>query len=276
MTRHVADAAILLAALVNHDGQVDPRAGPCARELAQALDKSALKGARIGVARNFFGSNDAVDTVIEQALAVLRAQGAVLVDPVELPNTSKYQDSELEVLLVEFKAGLAAYLTEFAPGAPIANMADLIAFNQRHAPRELRHFGQEYLIRANAKGGLDGKDYLEALANNHRYARAEGIDQVLQAHQLDALVAPTGGPAWLTDVINGDHYGGSFSSPAAVAGYPHITVPAGFVHGLPVGLSFVGTAYSDARLIRLAYAYEQASLQRRAPSLARSVANLPA
>lgn len=276
MTRHVADAAIVLAALATRGGQVDPRAATAAHGLAQALDKSALKGARIGVARNFFGSNDAVDAVIEQALAVLRAQGAVLVDPVELPNTSKYQDSELEVLLYEFKAGLAAYLAEFAPGAPITNMADLIAFNEKHAPRELRHFGQEYLIRANAKGGLGDQAYLDALANNHRYARAEGIDQVLQAHQLGALVAPTGGPAWLTDVINGDHYGGSFSSPAAVAGYPHITVPAGFVHGLPVGLSFAGTAYSDARLIQLAYAYEQASLQRRAPSLARSVANFPA
>lgn len=276
MTRHVADAAIVLAALATGGGQGDPRAATAAHGLAQALDKSALKGARIGVARNFFGSNDAVDAVIEHALAVLRAQGAVLVDPVELPNASKYQDSELEVLLYEFKAGLAAYLAEFAPGAPITNMADLIAFNEKHAPRELRHFGQEYLIRANAKGGLGDQAYLDALANNRRYARAEGIDQVLQAHQLDALVAPTGGPAWLTDVINGDHYGGSFSSPAAVAGYPHITVPAGFVHGLPVGLSFAGTAYSDARLIQLAYAYEQASLQRRAPSLARSVANFPA
>ena len=276
MTRHVADAAIVLAALITRGGEVDPRAATTAHDLAQPLDKTSLKGARIGVARNFFGSNDAVDAVIEQALIVLRAQGAVLVDPVEVPNTSKYQDSELEVLLVEFKAGLATYLAEFAPGAPIANMADLIAFNDKHAPRELRHFGQEYLIRANAKGGLDDPAYLDALANNHRYARAEGIDQVLQAHQLDALVAPTGGPAWLTDVVNGDHYGGSFSSPAAVAGYPHITVPAGFVHGLPVGLSFVGTAYSDARLVRLAYAYEQASQQRRAPSLARSVANFPA
>ena len=276
MTRHVSDVALVMAALLDPDSQRDSRVTTLAQSLAQPLGKSALRGARIGVARNFFGSNDAVDAAIEQALTVLRAQGAVLVDPVEVPNTNKYQDSELEVLLYEFKAGLAAYLAEFAPSAPITNMADLIAFNERHAPRELRHFGQEYLIRANAKSGLDSQAYRDALTNNHRYARAEGIDQVLQAHQLDALVAPTGGPAWLTDVINGDHYGGSFSSPAAVAGYPHITVPAGFVQGLPVGLSFVGTAYSDARLIRLAYAYEQASLQRRPPSLARNVANFPA
>lgn len=277
MTRHVADAALLLAALTQPDAAA--RLGASGRHLADfvaALDKRSLQGARIGVARNFFGNNDAVDAVIEQALAVLRAQGAVLIDPVELPNTSKYQDSELEVLLFEFKASLAAYLADFAPGAPIRNLSELIAFNQRHATRELRYFGQEYLVRANAKGGLDSTDYKEALANNHRYARAEGIDQVLQAHQLDALVAPTGGPAWLTDMVNGDHYGGSCSSPAAVAGYPHITVPAGFVHGLPVGLSFIGTAYSDVRLVGLAYAYEQASLQRRAPALARSVGNLPA
>jgi len=277
MTRHVADAALLLAALTQPDAAA--RLGASGRHLTDfvaALDKRSLQGVRIGVARNFFGSNDAVDAVIEQALAVLRAQGAVLIDPVELPNTGKYQDSELEVLLFEFKASLAAYLADFAPGAPIRNLSELIAFNQRHATRELRYFGQEYLVRANAKGGLDSTDYKEALANNHRYARAEGIDQVLQAHQLDALVAPTGGPAWLTDMVNGDHYGGSCSSPAAVAGYPHITVPAGFVHGLPVGLSFIGTAYSDARLVGLAYAYEQASLQRRAPALARSVGNLPA
>jgi len=277
MTRHVADAALLLAALTQPDAAA--RLGASGRhpaDFAAALDKRSLQGARIGVARNFFGSNDAVDAVIEQALAVLRAQGAVLIDPVELPNTGKYQDSELEVLLFEFKAALAAYLADFAPGAPIRNLSELIAFNERHATRELRYFGQEYLVRANAKGGLDSTDYLEALANNHRYARAEGIDQVLQAHQLDALVAPTGGPAWLTDMINGDHYGGSCSSPAAVAGYPHITVPAGFVQGLPVGLSFIGTAYSDASLVGLAYAYEQASLRRRPPALVRSVGNLPA
>jgi amidase len=147
----------------------------------------------------------------------------------------------------------------------------VIAFNEKHADRELRHFGQEHLAAAQAKPGLGDKTYREALANNHRYAREEGIDRILREEKLDALVAPTGGTAWLTDYINGDHYGGSFSSPAAVAGYPHVTVPAGFVAGLPVGISFVGGAYSEAALIGMAYAYEQASLRRRAPTFPASV-----
>jgi amidase len=150
-------------------------------------------------------------------------------------------------------------------------MADVIAFNQRNHQKELPFFGQEYLERSEAKGDLDTPAYREALANNHRYARAEGLDQVMKEHRLDALVAPTGGPAWLTDFINGDHFGGSFSSPAAVAGYPHITVPAGYVHGLPVGLSFVGAAYSEAALIGMAYSYEQATKHRRAPQFPASV-----
>jgi len=175
------------------------------------------------------------------------------------------------VLLYEFKADLAAYLKEYAPDAPVANMGDLIEFNLKNRQKELPYFGQEYLERAQAKGGLDTPAYKDALDNNHRYSRAEGIDRVMKEHKLDALVAPTGGPAWLTDFINGDHFGGSFSSPAAVAGYPHITVPAGYVHGLPVGLSFVGAAFSEAALIGMAYAYEQATLHRRAPMFPASV-----
>ena len=150
-------------------------------------------------------------------------------------------------------------------------MADVVAFNEKHPAQELQYFGQEFLLRSAAKGGLDEKAYLDALANNLRYAREEGIDQIMKAQNLDALVAPTGGLAWLTDFINGDHSGASFSSPAAVAGYPHITVPAGQVHGLPVGLSFVGMAYSEATLIRLAYAYEQATQWRRPPRFDKTV-----
>lgn len=271
MTRSVTDAALMLAAMAGVDAR-DPvtRDGAGhATDYAKALVKDGLKGMRLGVARNFFGSNDALDAVIEKALLVLKQQGATLVD-VKLPNTDKYGDSELAVLLHEFKPGLAAYLAEYAPDAPIRNMADLIAFNERHRAREMPHFAQEHLLAAQAKAGLETQEYQLALANNHRYARAEGIDQVMREHQLDALVAPTGGPAWLTDYINGDHYGGSFSSPAAVAGYPHVTVPAGYVHALPVGLSFVGGAYSEAALIRMAYAFEQASLHRRAPRFAQS------
>jgi amidase len=272
MARSVADAALMLAAMTGADPN-DPATQDAAVRVGDyraALDKGGLKGARIGVARNFFGRNAELDAVIETALQELAAQGAVLIDT-EVPNVNKYRGSETEVLLYEFKADLAAYLKEYAPGAPVANMADLIAFNQENHRSELQYFGQEYLERAQAKGGLDTPAYQEALANNHRYARDEGIDQVMKQFQLDALVAPTGGPAWLTDFINGDHFGGGFSSPAAVAGYPHITVPAGHVHGLPVGLSFVGAAYSEAALIRMAYSYEQATLHRRAPQFPASV-----
>ncbi len=272
MARSVADAALMLAAMTGVDAKdpVTQEGAGKAGDYRAALETGGLKGKRIGVARNFFGTNDELDAVIEKALLDLKAQGAILVDT-EVPNIGKYGDSETEVLLYEFKADLAAYLKEYAPHAPVSNMADVIAFNQKNRQQELPYFGQEYLERAQAKGDLDTPAYREALANNQRYSRAEGIDQVMREHQLDALVAPTGGPAWLTDFINGDHFGGSFSSPAAVAGYPHITVPAGYVHGLPVGLSFVGAAYSEAVLIRMAYSYEQATLHRRAPQFPASV-----
>ncbi len=272
MTRSVADAALLLAALAGADPQDGATAASRGKpaDFAAALRSDGLQGKRIGVARNFFGSSTAVDAVVEAELAVLKAQGAVLVD-VQVPNTDKYGDSELAVLLAEFRPDLEAWLAAYAPHAPVRTMADVIAFNEKQAARELRFFGQEHLVAAQGKPGLDDQAYRAALANNHRYARGEGIDQVLRAEKLDALVAPTGGVAWLTDYINGDHYGGSFSSPAAVAGYPHVTVPAGQVHGLPVGISFVGTAWSDAALIGMAYAYEQASRRRRAPAYPASV-----
>lgn len=272
MTRSVADAAILLGAISGVDAAdaATAEGRGKAGDYTQALRKDGLKGKRIGVARNFFGSSTAVDALIEQELAVLKAQGATLVD-VQVPNTDKYNDSELEVLLGEFRPDLEAYLAAYAAHAPVKTMADVIAFNDRNAARELQHFGQEHLIAAQAKPGLQDKAYREALANNQRYARAEGIDKILREERLDALVAPTGGVAWLTDYINGDHYGGSFSSPAAVAGYPHVTVPAGYVHGLPVGMSFVGGAWSEAALIGMAYAYEQATLHRRAPTFPASV-----
>jgi amidase len=275
MTRSVADAALLLTALCGVDA-ADPATadsrgqGRSAPDYAQALRKDGLKGKRIGVARNFFGSATAIDALIEKELAVLKAQGAILVD-VDVPNTDKYNDSELVVLLGEFRPDLEAYLAAYAAHAPVKTMADVIAFNDKNAARELQHFGQEHLIAAQAKPGLQDKAYREALANNRRYAREEGIDKIMRAEKLDALVAPTGGVAWLTDYINGDHYGGSFSSPAAVAGYPHVTVPAGYVHGLPVGLSFVGGAWSESTLIGMAYAYEQATLHRRAPTFPATV-----
>jgi len=236
-----------------------------------------LKGARIGVVRSYFGGrNDLVSAVVEEALKVLQAQGAILVDPAELPNVAKYAQTELEVLLYELKADLEAYLAEFAPGSSIKTLKDVIDFNASNAAREMPFFGQEHFLRAVAKGGLDSKEYRDALENNQRYSREEGIDKVLKEHRLDALLAPSNGPAWLTDFIKGDASGGSFSSPAAVAGYPHITVPAGQAHGLPAAISFVGTAWSEPTLIRFAYAYEQASKQRRAPTFAKSVNLHPA
>jgi amidase len=272
MARTVTDAALMLAAMTGVDGSDPATAASAGRvaDYASALRKDGLQGKRIGVARNFFGSNDVVDALIGKELAVLKAQGAVLVD-VTVPNIDKYNDSETAVLLYEFKPDLAAWLAAYAPHAPVKNMADVIAFNHQHAAREMPYFSQEHLVASEAKAGLETQEYKDALANNLRYARDEGIDQVMNEHKLDALVAPTGGPAWLTDYINGDHYGGSFSSPAAVAGYPHITVPAGYAHGLPVGISFVGGAYSEATLVAMAYAYEQATLHRRAPTFPASI-----
>ena len=272
MTRSVADAALMLAAMagVDPDDAVTKESAGRSTDYAAALVRGGLKGKRLGVARDFFGTNDALDAEIEKALLALKARGAVLVD-VQVPNTGKYGDSETLVLLHEFKPGLAAYLAAYAPHAPLKDMAGLLAFNERHKAKEMPHFAQEHLVKSNATTGLDSKEYLAALANNQRYSRAEGIDKVMQEHQLDALVAPTGGPAWLTDYINGDHYGGSFSSPAAVAGYPHITVPAGFVRGLPVGLSFVAGPYAEAALIGMAYDFEQATLHRKAPRFPASV-----
>ncbi|MGJ9417513.1 amidase [Massilia sp. CMS3.1] len=272
MTRSVADAALMLAAMtgVDSDDAVTKESQGKVADYAAALRLDGLRGKRIGVARNFFGGSTAIDAIVEQELAVLREQGAILVD-VKVPNTDKYNESEVEVLLHEFKPDLAAYLAGYAPHAPIKNMADVIAFNEKNAAREMPYFGQEHLIASEKKEGLEAKAYREALANNHRYSREEGIDKIMREEKLDALVAPTGGLAWLTDYINGDHYGMSFSSPAAVAGYPHITVPAGFARGLPVGISFVGGAYGEATLIGMAYAYEQASKRRRAPAFPGSV-----
>jgi amidase len=271
MTRSVADAAALLGVLAGPDPRDAAAAQARAQDYTRFLDAGRLKGARLGVVRNQFGGHEGVNAVIEQALAALKAQGAVLVDPAELRHTDKYERAELDVLLYEFKAGLPKYLAEFAPDAPVRNLADLIAWNREHRGREMRWFGQEHFERADALGGLDESAYQEALATCRRYARDEGIDALLAEHRLDALVAPTGGLAWLTDFVNGDHYGGSFSSPAAVAGYPHLTVPAGFVQGLPVGLSFVGPAWSEPLLIGLGHAFEQATKARRAPAFTRSL-----
>jgi amidase len=271
MARSVADAAALLSALVGPDARDSATADAKPVDYAQYLDAKRLAGARLGVVRAQFGSHPGVDEVIEQALTSLQARGAVLVDPVELGQADSLHEAELEVLLHELRADLPVWLADFAPHAPVATLRDLIAWNERHRANEMPWFGQELFEQAESRGGLTDSVYVEALARCRRFAREEGIDAALAEHNLDALVAPTGGPAWLTDLVNGDHDTGSFSSPAAVAGYPHLTVPAGFVHRLPIGLSFVGPAWSEPLLIALAYAFEQATGARRPPTFAPSI-----
>jgi amidase len=269
MARSVADAAMLYAAMLGRDrDDAAMAAAPADDEsrgpAAIALPADALRGARLGVARAFFTGFDEVDALIERAIADCKRLGAEIVDPVDLPQPG-YGEAELKVLLYELKADLPKYFAAYVPDAKVKTLADVIAFNRAHRERELAWFGQELFEKAEALGSLDAKEYLDALAECRKGARDDGLDRVLKANRLDALIAPTGGPAWLTDPVNGDHSGMSFSSPAAVAGTPHLTVPAGFVRGLPIGLSFVGVAWSEARLLALGHAYEQATLHRRPP-----------
>ncbi|WP_223644084.1 amidase [Corallococcus sp. EGB] len=275
MTRTVADAAALLSVLAGEDPRDAATAASKGRahpDYTKFLDPQGLKGARIGVPRErFFGYHPATDAVVERALEVMKAQGAVLVDPVVLPNVAKLDEPELEVMLYEFKAGLEAYLAELGEGAPVRTLADLIAFNEKNREREMPYFGQELLLQAQKKGPLTDAAYKKALAACRRYSRAEGLDAVMNKHQLDALVAPTQAPAGPIDLVLGDHWLGSSSTPAAVSGYPTITVPAGDVHGLPVGVSFIGRAWSEPVLLKLAHAYEQASHARRKPAFLPSV-----
>ena len=268
MARTVMDAAILLGVLAGVDS-ADPvtnqSRGKSHSDYTKYLIADGLRGARIGVARKFFGFSESVDKLMAECLTSMKAHGATLIDPADIPNADKYGAAEFDVMLYEFKADLNHYLAELGPDAPIQTLKDLIAFNIHHADREMPFFGQDLLIKAQGKGPLTSKAYLAALAKCRRYSRAEGIDEVMQKHRLDAIVAPTGGPPWTTDPVNGDHFSGGCTSPPAVAGYPHITVPAGFIYGLPVGISFIGTAYSEPTLLKLAYAFEQATKHRKSP-----------
>jgi amidase len=268
MTRTVRDAALLLGALVGIDP--DDRAtalskGKTATDYTTFLDAGGLKGARIGVARNHFGFHDAVDEVMNHALEVLRKQGANLTEPADVPNADKVSDPEMTVFLYELKADLNAYLARLGPKAPVRSLKEIIAFNVRNKKKEMPYFGQDTFLKSEAKGPLTSYEYEEALAKCRRMMRTEGIDAVMDRFKLDALVAPTLGPACLTDLVVGDRWLGSTSTPAAVAGYPHITVPAGFVFGLPVGLSFFGRSWSEPTLLKLAYAFEQATRCRKSP-----------
>ena len=273
MARTVADAAVLLGAMAGTDPSDPATAQADAHRVDYAahLDSGRLKGARLGVVRSQFGGrNDLASAQVERALEILRDKGAVLVEIPTLPGVDRIGNKELLVLHYEIKAAMGRYLAEYAPGFPIQTLADLIAFNEKNRVRTMPWFGQEHFVMAQAKGGLDTPEYVEARDEIRKVAR-EAIDKALAENNLDALVAPTGAPAWLTDFIRGDNSGGGFTSAAAVAGYPHVTVPAGFVHGLPCGISFVGTAWSEPRLIALAHAFESATRHRRAPTYPRTV-----
>jgi amidase len=275
MARTVADAAALLTAMVGFD-PADPITKPAAtrmvRDYTQALNPNVAKGLRIGVPRKrLFGGSPLADALVDEAIAVLKSLGAEIVDPVNLSPPATLGKDEYQVLLYEFKADLNAYLQGLGSKAPVKSLAEAIAFNDAHKDRVMPFFGQDIFHEAEAKGPLTTAAYVKALAGSKRAARELGIDKVMAAHKLDALVAPTSGPATLTDLMNGDYGPGGSSTLPAVSGYPHITVPAGFAFGLPVGVSFFGKNFSEMTLIGLAYAYEQATKHRAAPKFLETV-----
>jgi amidase len=273
MTRTVADAAIILIALTGEDPRdsMTREARGKVVDYTKFLDRDGLRGMRLGIARKHFGFNDRVDRLLNGLIDEMKKLGAVFVDPADIPTSGKFDDSEFEVLLYEFKADLNAYLAGLGPQAPVRSLKDVIAFNERNRDREMPYFGQDIMEKAQAKGPLTSKAYIAALHKNHLLTRTQGIDFIVKKHRLDALIAPTGGPPWPTDLLNGDHFSGGYSSASAVAGYPHITVPAGYVFGMPVGISFFGAAFSEAKLIKMAYAFEQATKARRQPKFLSSV-----
>jgi amidase len=275
MARTVTDVAILLSVLPG----VDPRDPTTQRGLGKShadytafLDPNGLRGARIGVARKFFRLRPSAEKLIDNAIEEMKRQGATIIDPADLPSHGKFGDSEYEVMLYEFKAGLNAYLEGLGPQVSVRSLKDLIDFNERHHDQEMPWFGQETFLKAVEKGTLTEQAYLDAVEKNRRLARNEGIDAIMDQHQLDAIVAPTSGPAAVRDLLYGDRDTGGSSSPAAVAGYPSITVPVGDVMGLPVGISFFGRAFSEPTLLKLAFAFEQATKARKKPSFVPTLA----
>ena len=268
MARTVSDAAVLLGALTGVDSRdraTTASVGKSATDYAPFLNAKSLDGARLGVARNMAGFHPLTDAAFERAIDSLRKAGAIIVDPANVPTVGKYDEAELDVLLYEFKAGVNAYLTERGSTVSVRTIDEVIAFNRTNAGAEMPYFGQEQLERAQSMGSLDDAKYRDAVAACRRLSRDEGIDAIMTQHSLDAIVAPSNGPSWPTDLINGDRYSGGNSSVAAVAGYPSVTVPMGFAEALPLGVSFIGRAWSEGRLIGLAYAFEQATKARRAP-----------
>jgi amidase len=268
MTRTVMDAAILLGALTGideRDSATKARSKKSFTNYTQFLNPDGLKGARIGVARKYFGFNDGVDAVMKDAIDVMKTAGATIIDPADISTEGKFGDSEFEVLLYEFKADLNAYLQNLSANVSVRSLKELIEFNEKNRDVELQYFNQDILIKAEAKGNLKSPAYLRALTKCQRLTRTLGIDAVMKKFKLDALVAPTNQPAWTTDLLNGDRFTGGYSSASAVAGYPHITVPVGFVYGLPIGISFFAGAWSEPTLLKLAFGFEQITKQRRTP-----------
>jgi len=274
MCRTLRDAAIVLGALTGVDPEDRYTAdsqGKSHTDYTQFLDVNGLKGARIGVPRKYFGFSDAVDGIMAEAMEVMRKQGATLVDPADIESFGKFDDSELLVFMYELKTDMAKYLAGLGPPSPMKTLKDVIDFNDRNAKKEMPYFGQDMFLKAQEKGPLTSREYIDALEKNHRLARIEGIDAIMDKFKLDALIGPTGGPAWVTDLVNGDHFTGGSSNAAAVAGYPNINVTAGSMFGLPVGISFFGRAWSEPTLLKLAYAFEQATMARQAPQFLPSV-----
>ena len=267
MARTVSDAVLLLNALKGKDSSDPLQLGyKAANDYSLALANNGLKGARIGVARQFFGFHEKVDAIMEEVIVALKGLGAEVVDPADMDSVGKYDNSEWEVLLYEFKADLNKYLAGTSNKLEPKSLKDLIRINEEIADQSMPFFGQEIFHMAQEKGPLSDKAYKDALSNSVKQSREQGIDKLMNEHKLDAILAPTGSPGWKTDHINGDHYMGGSSSPAAVSGYPNITVPAGFYGGMPVGVSFFGRAWSEAVLIKIAYAFEQETKIRRAPT----------
>jgi amidase len=268
MARTVRDVAILLGAMAGADPQdsvtADSR-GKLFADYTQFLDPAGLKGARLGVVRKYGGFNDAVDQLMDTLIGEMKRAGAEIVDPADIPTIGKFDESELTVFYYELKADLAAYLARRGSFSPIKSLKDVIEFNERNRGREMPYFGQDIFLKSEQKGPLSTKEYLDALALNQKLSRAEGIDFIMDKFKLDALVAPTAGPAWITDLINGDHAAGGSSSAAAVAGYPNINVTAGYLWGLPVGISFFGRAWSEPTLLKIAYSFEQLTKARQKP-----------
>jgi amidase len=268
MCRTVTDAAILLGGLTGVDADDSATAASAGKSLTdytKFLDPNGLKGARIGVCRKFFGFNDFVDALMETAIDTMRRAGAVIVDPADVNIAANAGALEFTVLLYELKSDLNAYLARLGPSAPVKTLADIIAFNDAHKAQEMPYFGQDTFLKAQAKGSLANQEYLDAVKDLLTAGRTEGIDKTMNANNLDALIAPTGGPAWVTDLINGDNGAGQTSSAAAIARYPSVSVPAGAVFGLPVGISFFGRAWSEGTLIKLTYGFEQLTKVRKAP-----------